>query len=446
MSKLEKWNEKPYSDVIEAFNNGKKRVCIIRPTGSGKSYIAYEVAKNFHKVLVLAPNNYILQQNEEIIGSNGIEYISYPLLNSIYKSPENHLKGYDLIITDEFHRLGAKQWGKAYANLLIDNPKAYVLGLTATETRYLDDNRDMARELFGLDRIVNKLTLSEAWEQHILKAPTYVIGSLDFDKELEELEKLTKETILEHDLSDIKVDWSRSGGISGIFKKYLRPDLKRLIVFNDRVKNYSKMKEDLTRWLHEAGFMNFSIYEADVSVKDVDSVIRAFNKDKSDNLKILVSVNMLNEGIHAEGCEGVIMFRSTCSKNIFQQQIGRCMCANPESKKPIVIDLVDNLYREDYIWDFTSGLQQPISEEENDKNDDYVLEIDDLLIRYKNLLERYEEILSIYSINLEKFKKLGRMVTPKDGKSLYKLVLYHIKKGNQEVIKIAESYGYVPRK
>ena len=54
----------------------------------------------------------------------------------------------DYIILDEFHRCGAQMWGVGVQNLLELFPQVPLLGLTATNIRYLDNQRDMADELF----------------------------------------------------------------------------------------------------------------------------------------------------------------------------------------------------------------------------------------------------------------------------------------------------------
>ena len=56
-----------------------------------------------------------------------------------------------------------------------------------------------------------------------------------------------------------------------------------------------------------------------------------------------ISVNMLNEGIHVPHVDGIIMLRSTISRLIIEQQIGRCLTAENILKRPVVLDLVNNM-------------------------------------------------------------------------------------------------------
>ena len=54
-------------------------------------------------------------------------------------------------------------------------PDAKVLGLSATNIRYLDNKRDMADELFD-GRIASNMTLGEAIVRGILTPPKYVLS------------------------------------------------------------------------------------------------------------------------------------------------------------------------------------------------------------------------------------------------------------------------------
>ena len=59
-----------------------------------------------------------------------------------------------------------------------------MLGLSATNVRYLDNQRDMASELFE-GSIASQMTLGEAIVRGILPAPVYVASVYGYQKELE---------------------------------------------------------------------------------------------------------------------------------------------------------------------------------------------------------------------------------------------------------------------
>ena len=163
-------NKTAYQKVTKAFETAD-RTCVVHPTGTGKSYLIAAVSESYKKVLVLGPNQFVLDQVADVLKwrKRGVEYMTYALLTFTEQVPT----GYDLICLDEFHRAGAPEWGEAVDALLTANPQAKVFGTTATHIRYLDDERNMADELFG-GNIASHITIAEAWNQWILPIPRYV--------------------------------------------------------------------------------------------------------------------------------------------------------------------------------------------------------------------------------------------------------------------------------
>ncbi len=74
----------------------------------------------------------------------------------------------DYIVLDEFHRCGAEMWGKCVQALLSVYPDAPILGLSATNIRYQDNQRDMADELFD-GNVASEMTLGEAIVRGVLQ-------------------------------------------------------------------------------------------------------------------------------------------------------------------------------------------------------------------------------------------------------------------------------------
>ena len=123
---------------------------VIHPTGTGKSLIAFKLAEEHpsEKFLWLSPSEYIYQTQLENLGMefDNIQFMSYSRLMKNEDSIETLHPDY--IILDEFHRCGAAEWGKSVRKLLNACPNAKRLGLSATNIRYLDNQRNMAFE-FG---------------------------------------------------------------------------------------------------------------------------------------------------------------------------------------------------------------------------------------------------------------------------------------------------------
>lgn len=148
-------NKKAY-EAAEYLLEKEGKAAIVHPTGTGKSMIAFQLVLNHatEKVLWLAPSEYIFQTQMENIKRQcnvqkdafaKIRFFTYAKL----MHNENLIESLkpDYIVLDEFHRCGAQEWGKSVEKLLLAYPIAKVLGLSATNIRYLDNQRDMAMEL-----------------------------------------------------------------------------------------------------------------------------------------------------------------------------------------------------------------------------------------------------------------------------------------------------------
>lgn len=79
-----------------------------------------------------------------------------------------------------------KEWGRSVTKLLEAHSAAKLLDLSATSIRYLDNQRDMAQELFD-GCIASEMTLGEAIARGILPTPRYVVGMYSYDDEIKKL-------------------------------------------------------------------------------------------------------------------------------------------------------------------------------------------------------------------------------------------------------------------
>lgn len=276
-------NEKAYRAAVRMMEQYGK-AAIVHPTGTGKSYIAFKLIEdNPEKVVIwLSPSKYIFKTQLESLKRNdpdfplaNIHFYTYAKLMCCTQAQLDEIAAQKpaYIIFDEFHRAGAGCWGESTVALLKLCPDAKFLGLTATNIRYLDNNRDIAEELFD-SRVASNMTLGEAVVMGILPAPKYVTMVYQYQKALAKYQA--------------RVDNLRTPGIQDVNQKYL---------------------DALRRALEQAD--------------GLDKVFADFKTDTGDRLKLLFCIDMLNEGVHVEGISGVILFRPTISPIIYKQQIAR---------------------------------------------------------------------------------------------------------------------------
>lgn len=153
------------------------------------------------------------------------------------------------------------------------------------------------------------------------------------------------------------------------------------------------------------------ISSRDEDIRKNEETIKKFEKENDNGkLKLLFSVNMLNEGYHLENLDGVIMMRPTHSPTLYYQQLGRALSVGND-KQPIVIDLVNNIDTIEIIEGFCKRLGEAkernnvesstkfsISEETR-KIRDIVNKIDSLVSRTKPLTNEEKLALMTEYIN-----------------------------------------------
>ena len=169
--KLKDYQQRANDNINRIFEN-HKFAQVILPTGAGKSFVALAQMQKYveehpnEKMLYLAPQEEILNQikkyiknyvhgkqktfakSEDAIIAEIFPNITFETYSGLLaKRGQEVIKNqYGMIVLDELHRTGAKEWEGKIDTLLenqTDNVK--VLGITATPTRDMD-GRHMAEE------------------------------------------------------------------------------------------------------------------------------------------------------------------------------------------------------------------------------------------------------------------------------------------------------------
>lgn len=336
-------NREAYEKVATALKTQNK-AAVVHATGTGKSYIVGAVSNDYDKVLVVAPNNFVLDETYKVC-KDGVVFRTYA---SVMYDKE-YDTNYDLIVLDEFHRSGAEKWGVGIQRLLEANPTAKVLGTSATHIRYLDGMRNMADEIFD-GNVVSYLPLKDAIDRGILPNPTYVSSIYTMDDMVANYKRkiVNKKSVNQEELcrklNGIAHNWENAGGVSAIIRKYFDKDMQRIIVFCSKVNRASEARKWLGKWFGLAGYKKIRFYNIDYTEKRLEREMKDFQEPcEEGQLKVAISVNMLNEGVHIPRVDGVIMLRSTISRIIIEQQVGRCLTADNKGRTPVVLDLVNNM-------------------------------------------------------------------------------------------------------
>lgn len=350
---LYKHNAYAYEQIEEKLKTSN-RTCVIHPTGSGKSFIAIKwlYENRNKKCLFLTSQKPIIDQIIRHIESCGLTLNDFPYLKfDLYQNITEQIAttySTDCIVLDEFHRCGAPKWGKGLDVLLNNNSNAKVLGFSATPIRYLDDCRNMAEELFD-NNIASQITLVEAVTKGILPLPTYINALYSFDEDIQRIQtkinKLASESdrkLFQEKFDSAKKLLEKSEGLEKVFSKNITKSNGRFIVFCRDVEHMNRMIEESKNWFGSVN-SNIDMYSVISTNKDFDNrnSIESFETSNNDHLKLLFCVNMLNEGLHVNDIDGVIMLRPTISPIIYLQQLGRALSVG-HNEHPLIFDIVNN--------------------------------------------------------------------------------------------------------
>ena len=349
-------NEKAYHAAVRMMEQYGK-AAIVHPTGTGKSYIAFKLIEDNPEatVLWLSPSEYIFKTQLEILKRNdpdfplaNVHFYTYAKLMCCTQAQLDEIAAQKpaYIILDEFHRAGAECWGESTVALLTLCPDAKLLGLTATNVRYLDNNRDMAEELFD-GRVASDMTLGEAIVRGILPTPNYVTTVYQYQKDLaryqtrvDNLRSPGIQDVNQKYLDALRRALEQADGLDRVFAHHITNKCSKYIVFCANKEHMDEMVSHVPEWF--AGVNpDVVVYEAYSDDPGTDKAFVDFKADESDRLKLLFCIDMLNEGIHVEGISGVILFRPTISPIIYKQQIGRALTAGDNSA-PLILDVVNN--------------------------------------------------------------------------------------------------------
>ena len=365
-------NEKAYHAAVRMMEQYGK-AAIVHPTGTGKSYIAFKLIEdNPEKVVIwLSPSEYIFKTQLESLKRNdpdfplaNVHFYTYAKLMCCTQAQLDEIAAQKpaYIILDEFHRAGAECWGESTVALLKLCPEAKLLGLTATNIRYLDNNRDMAEELFD-SRVASDMTLGEAVVRGILPAPNYVTTVYQYQKDLaryqtrvDNLRSAGIQDVNQKYLDALRRALEQADGLDKVFEHHITNKSGKYIVFCANKEHMDEMVSHVPEWF--AGVNpDVVVYEAYSDDPNTDKAFADFKTDTSNRLKLLFCIDMLNEGVHVEGISGVILFRPTISPIIYKQQIGRALTAG-NTEAPMILDVVNNFEGLTSI----SGLQSEMQE------------------------------------------------------------------------------------
>ncbi|WP_323597373.1 DEAD/DEAH box helicase [Aliarcobacter butzleri] len=333
--------------ALEKLENLRKKdenkALIIAATGTGKTYLSAFDVKRFKAktILFLVHRENILikakQSFEEIlpqINSFGLytgnkkEQDKNYLFSTIQTMSSNFLEFsqdfFEYIIIDEAHHVASPSYKK-----ILDyfKPK-FLLGLTATSNR-MDGNS--IYEVFD-ENIALDIRLNEALENNLI-VPFHYYGINDIQSIDYENVDLTKIDLLAKLLSvNKRVDF-----IIDKMNFYSNSGNKRKVLgFCVSKEHCNFMSEEFNK----KGINSITLTSEDSISKREEYIQKLENEN--DNLEVIFTVDIFNEGIDIPSINMVLFLRPTNSPIVFVQQLGRGLRKYKNKEFLTVLDFIGN--------------------------------------------------------------------------------------------------------
>lgn len=337
---------------IRAMGNTKALVCAA--AGSGKTFLAAFDARNFNpdRLLYIVQEGSILMKSYEtfskVFGADktyGIYNKDFKEINADFLFSTNitmanslelfDRRHFDYIIIDECHHATAE----TYKKIIEYFDPEFLLGITATPERM--DGEDV----FGLfdQNIPYELRLRDAIVNGLV-VPFKYYGIRD--EFIEYGIAATKGHKFVEQFSDEK----HCDFIYDMIEKYRLPGGKKLkaLAFCRDISHAIRMSQAMGEYYNTRYL---------TGKNTVGERVRAYKElqDDDDDLEILFTVDILNEGVDIPGVNMVLFLRPTDSQTIFIQQLGRGLRKYENKDFVTVLDFIGNDYKRSVQIAFALG-------------------------------------------------------------------------------------------
>lgn len=313
-------------------------------TGVGKTYLAAFDSINYKRVLFVAHREEILKQaaisfknvrNSDDYGffygkqkdtNKSVIFASVMTLGrKEYLSDKYFSRDYfDYIVIDEFHNAV----NEGYKRIVEYFKPKFMLGLTATPERM--DGKNIY-EICDYN-VPYEISLKEAINKGIL-VPFHYYGIYD-ETDYTGIH-IVKGKYDEKELTEIYKNNNRRYDL--IYKYYNKYPSKQALGFCCSRQH----AEDMAREFSKRGIPSVAVYSNSDGEFSEDREV-AINKLKNQEIKVIFSVDMFNEGLDIASLDMVMFLRPTESPVVFLQQLGRGLRTHKNKSYLNVLDFIGN--------------------------------------------------------------------------------------------------------
>ena len=339
--------------VLDAISNGERSGLVTLATGLGKTMVASSII-NEHllenpdaQILVLAHMSDLVRQldaacwaqidknththiwtdGERPAFRGGIIFATWQSIDIAVKNGEIPAGYFDLIIVDECHHAPSN----TFSNLLVNLNAGFLLGVTATPWR--SDNSTL-RELFG-DPLFS-MNVVEGMQQGFLSRVNYQMLTDGID--WEHISLLSQKGHTVKDLNQLLYIPERDlGMVDEIVETIENTDNPRVLVFCRTIRHAEKLLGYFRRFDIPSAILHSNLNRTER--------FKALSGFRIGKISVLISIEMLNEGIDVPEVNIVCFARVTHSRRIFLQQLGRGLRLSDNKTEVKVLDFVADIRR-----------------------------------------------------------------------------------------------------
>lgn len=325
---LRNYQKELIAKIRQSLAKGHRRIIVQSPPRTGKTVVMAEIARRTtergNRVCFIIHRKEVLEQAKATFKEQGVDpdLLDAGMVQSLTRHVDA-MKAPEVILIDEAHHALAK----SYRRILEAFPQAYVLLFTATPVRTGRNQLDQIAD----DIIVGK-SIKELTKLGFLAPFKYYAAK---DKDVDD-KKLRKSSTGDYVTASIEEAVSHKI-YSHTVDEYLdKADGKQAVVYTYSV----EAARNLAAEFNGRGITAAAI-DATTPALVRDEAVRKF---RSQQLKVLVNVNLFTEGIDLPNVDCVIMVRPTASLALYMQFSMRCLNPRP-GKVATIIDQVGNWER-----------------------------------------------------------------------------------------------------
>jgi superfamily II DNA or RNA helicase len=350
MLDLRPYQHEALQNVYKAYKDGKRRVIVSLPTGTGKTVVFAHFPRFFKmkkRLLVLAHREELLlqarakflnidpelkvgieQSTSRAAADSKVVVASVPTLGRAGAARLRQLnpEEFFLIVVDEAHHAVAPTYRRIFDHfgLFEPNTPRYLVGFTATPRR--GDKQ-------GLGAVFEDICYARDLREMIAERYLCPITGwrVDSGTSLDNV-RIRHGDFVERDLAAVVNTSDRNSLLVNAYKQYA--NWGRAIIFCVDVAH----AQDVCQTFKAAGIRTAAVWGA-MPREDRRATLGRFSKG---DIRVVTNCTVLTEGFDEPRVDTIIMARPTQSRLLYAQMVGRGTRKHPEKTNLIVIDISDN--------------------------------------------------------------------------------------------------------